>query len=264
MPEILEIPIQGMDCADCTRHVQRAIARLPGVDSVEVFLASEKAIVHHQPGQVNLPAIRKAVAEAGYSVPEPIETGPQIPAASEFTRPVLTLLGVVFGLVLFVVVVGEGLGLFATLTHYVPWPIGLGIVLLIGYPVFRNVIRATLNKQILAHTLMSLGVLAALAIGEWATGDGVAVFLRVGDYTERFTTERARRAVKDLSALAPQTARLLRAGAEIEVPLAEVQVGETVIVRPGEKIPVDGEVIAGHATVDQATITGESLPVEAG
>ena len=264
MPVILEVPIQGMDCADCTRHVQRAIARLPGVESVEVFLASEKAIVHHQPGQVNLPAIRKAVAEAGYSVPEPIETGPQIPAASEFTRPVLTLLGVVFGLVLFVVVVGEGLGLFATLTRYVPWPIGLGIVLLIGYPVFRNVIRATLNKQIVAHTLMSLGVLAALAIGEWATAAVVAFFMRVGDYTERFTTERARRAVKDLSALAPQTARLLRAGAEIEVPLAEVQVGETVIVRPGEKIPVDGEVVAGHATVDQATITGESMPIEAG
>ena len=264
MPEILEIPIQGMDCADCTRHVQRAIARLPGVDSVEVFLAAEKAIVRHQAGEVDFPAIRKAVAEAGYSVPEPIETGSQIPAASEFTRPILTLLGVVFGLVLFVVVVGEGLGLFETFTHYIPWPVGLGIVLLIGYPVFQNVIRATLNKQILAHTLMSLGVLAALAIGEWPTAAVVAFFMRVGDYTERFTTERARRAVKDLSALAPQTARLLRAGAEIEVPLAEVQVGETVIVRPGEKIPVDGEVIAGHATVDQATITGESLPVEAG
>ena len=264
MSVILEVPIQGMDCADCTRHVQHAIARLPGVESVEVFLASEKAIVHHQPGQVNLPVIRKAVADAGYSVPEPIETGPQIPAATEFTRPVLTLLGIVFSLVLFVVVVGEGLGLFETFTHYIPWPIGLGIVLLIGYPVFRNVIRATLNKQIIAHTLMSLGVLAALAIGEWATAAVVAFFMRVGDYTERFTTERARRAVKDLSALAPQTARLLRAGAEIEVPLAEVQVGETVIVRPGEKIPVDGEVIAGHATIDQATITGESMPVEAG
>lgn len=264
MSVILEVPIQGMDCADCTRHVQHAIARIPGVESVEVFLASEKAIVHHQPGQVDISTISKAVAEAGYSVPEPIETGGQTPAANEFARPVLTLLGVVFGLVLFVVVVGEGLGLFEKLTQYIPWPIGLGIVVLIGYPVFWKVIRATLNKQIIAHTLMSLGVLAALAIGEWATAAVVAFFMRVGDYTERFTTERARRAVKDLSALAPQTARLLRAGMEVEVPIGDVEVGETVIVRPGEKIPVDGEVVAGHATVDQATLTGESMPVEAG
>src|SRR3990170_1768262 len=264
MPEILEIPIQGMDCADCTRHVQRAIARLPGVDSVEVFLAAEKAIVHHQPGQVNLPAIRKAVAEAGYSVPEPIETGSQIPAASEFARPVLTLLGIVFGLVLFVVVVGEGLGLFETFTHYIPWPVGLGIVLLIGYPVFRNVIRATLNKQIIAHTLVSLGVLAALVVGEWATAAVVAFFMRVGDYVERFTAERARQAVKDLNRLAPQTARVIRNGEEVVVPIAQVQVGETVVVRPGELIPVDGEVVAGVATIDQSNITGESMPVEAG
>jgi Cd2+/Zn2+-exporting ATPase/Cu+-exporting ATPase len=87
--------------------------------------------------------------------------------------------------------------------------------------------------------------------------------MRVGDYAERFTTERARRAVKHLSALAPQTARVVRDGAELEVPVIAVRIGETVVVRPGEIIPVDGDVIDGHATVDQAAITGESVPVEA-
>ncbi len=88
--------------------------------------------------------------------------------------------------------------------------------------------------------------------------------MRVGDYAENFTTERARRAVRDLTALAPQTARVERRGEEVQVPVDQVQVGETVIVRPGEKIPVDGEVAAGHATVDQSTLTGEAMPVEVG
>jgi P-type Cu+ transporter len=88
-------------------------------------------------------------------------------------------------------------------------------------------------------------------------------FMRVGDYAERFTTERARRAVKDLTAMAPQTARVERNGAEQEVPIREVKLGETVVVRPGEKIPIDGEVVDGHATINQAAITGESMPVEA-
>ncbi|MBU2816945.1 cation-translocating P-type ATPase, partial [Acidithiobacillus ferrooxidans] len=78
------------------------------------------------------------------------------------------------------------------------------------------------------------------------------------------TAEHARQAVRDLTALAPETARVEREGREVQVPIEQVQVGETVVVRPGEKTPVDGEVIGGHATVNQATITGESMPVEVG
>src|SRR4030042_259775 len=111
---------------------------------------------------------------------------------------------------------------------------------------------------------MTLGVLAALAVGEWATAAVVVFFMRVGDYAEHFTTERARRAVQDMTALAPQQARVERNGEEVELPASQVQVGEIVVVRPGEKIPVDGEVVSGQATVDQATLTGEAMPVEAG
>jgi len=109
---------------------------------------------------------------------------------------------------------------------------------------------------------MTIGAIAALAVGEWVTAAIVVVFMRVGEYVENFTTDSARRAVKELTAIAPQTARVERDGAEAEVPVAEVKVGEIVIVRPGEKIPIDGEVIAGQATIDQAAITGESMPVE--
>jgi len=262
-PQTLEVPIHGMDCVECTRHVQRAIADLPGVESVDVFLATEKAMVRLDPARVDMPQIRGAVERAGYTVPED-DGGEDERGLVDFTRPILALLGVVFGVVLFVVVVGEWLGLFEAATVGVPWYIGLAIVIVIGFPVFRNVARATLHGQVIAHTLMTLGVLAALVIGQWVTAAVVAFFMRVGDFTERFTTERARRAVKDMTAMAPQTARVERDGREVELPVDQVVLGETVVVRPGEVIPVDGEVIAGHAAVDQATITGESMPVDAG
>lgn len=258
------IPIEGMDCAECTRHVQHAIEQIPGVHSVEVYLASEKAIIQHQPNSVDLSAIRRAVGFAGYSVPVVEEGQPQSTPTSDYAKPILTLLSILFGAILFIIVIGEGLGLFEAITARIPWPISLAIVILIGYPAFYNVIRATLHRQIIAHTLMSLGVLAAIAVGEWATAAVVAFFMRVGDYIERFTTERARQAVKNLSRLAPQTARLQQDGWEIEVPIDQVQIGDTVVIRPGEQIPVDGEVLSGYAIVDQSTITGQSLPVEAG
>ncbi len=262
--EITEVSIQGMDCAECTRHVQHAIAQVPGVDSVEVYLASEKAVIQHEPDSADISAIRKAVASAGYTVPQLDQDDSHIQPPFDYAKPILTLLAILFGVILFIIVVGEGLGLFEAITARIPWPISLAIVILIGYPAFSNVIRAALNRQIIAHTLMSLGVLAAIAVGEWATAAVVAFFMRVGDYVERFTTERARQAVKDLNSLAPQPARLERNGHEIEVPISQVQIGETVVIRPGEQIPVDGEVIAGHAIVDQSTITGESMPIEAG
>lgn len=260
---VMEIPLEGMDCPECTLHVQHAISDLPGVKSVNVYLAAEKATIQFDPTLVDLPMIRKAVAGAGYKVPETVQA-PESSARSlqVFTKPILTIFGIVFGIVLFVVVFGEWLGLFEKITSWVPWPVGLGLVLLFGYPVFKNVIRAALHKQIISHTLMSVGVLAALVVGQWATAVVVVFFMRVGNYAEKFTTDRARKAVRDLTAMAPQTARIERDNVEMEIPVSEVESGTIVIVRPGEKIPVDGEVLQGQATINQAAITGESMPVE--
>ena len=260
----LEIPIRGMDCAECTIHVQKAIANLPGVQSAQVFLITEKALVRYDPNLVTLSSIRGAVERAGYSVPESGSESQEDSGLENFTRPVLVLLALVFGVVLFVIVVGEWLGLFETLTDLIPWYVDVAVVLVAGYPVFRKVVRAALNGQVIAHTLMTVGVVAALLAGEWSTALVVVFFMRVGNYVERFTAGRARRAVKDLTEMSPQIARLERDGDEVEVPVEQVEVGETVILRPGEKIPVDGEVLSGNATIDQATITGESMPVEAG
>ncbi len=262
--QTIEVPIQGMDCAECSNHVQQAIESLPGVETVNVFLASEKAVVQLDPHQVDLGRIRQAVADVGYTVAstdvDPHDTAP----LGDFNRRVWILFGVVFAAVLFIVVIGEMFGLFEAVTERVPWPLGLTVVLLFGYPIFRGVIRSTLKGQITAHTLMSIGAVAALAVGEWATAAVVVFFMRVGEYAERFTTERSRQALKDLTVMSPQTARVERDGEERELSVEDVQVGETVIVRPGEAIPVDGEVVRGHASINQSTITGESMPVEVG
>jgi P-type Cu+ transporter len=261
---VTEVPIQGMDCADCTRHVQQAIARLPGVESVEVLLGAEKAIIHHADTNLDILAVRKAVTEAGYSVPTATSLTDSANQSPRFSRQLLILLGALFGVVLFSAVIGEGLGLFEVLSERIPWLVGLAIVIALGFPVFRKVIKAALQGQVIAHTLMTLGALAALAIGEWATAAVVTFFMRVGDYVEHFTAEHARQAVKDLNRLAPQTARVVRNSEELLIPIEQVKVGETVVVRPGESIPVDGEVVEGHATIDQSNITGESMPIEAG
>lgn len=268
-PETIEVRIGGMDCAHCARSVQDAIASVPGVKSADVLLSAEKAIVRIDSNTTNVDQIHKAVERAGYRINVPPPDGipnPGVIAEDEvkgFTRSILLLLGAVFVAILVIAVAGEWLGLLENITERVPLWAGALIVLAFGYPVFRNVVRATLRGQVISHTLMSVGVLAALAVGQWATAVVVVFFMRIGDYAEHFTAERGRKAVRDLTALAPKMARIERDGVDVDVPIAEVRVGQVVVVRPGEAIPVDGEVIAGQATVDQAAITGESVPVEA-
>jgi P-type Cu+ transporter len=259
----LELPVKGMDCAECTRHVKDAISSVPGVYSAEVYLAAEKAVIRLDEEKVNIAELKKAVEMSGYSLLTEGSFTEKSPQTLDFTRQILTLFGIVFGFVLFIVVAGEWFGLIDAVTEHIPFSVGLIIVLIFGYPVFLNVARAVWRRQIIAHTLMTVGVLAALAIGEWATAAVVVFFMRAGDYAERYTTERARRAVKDLASLAPQTARVEVDGQETLLPVEEVRRGEIVIVRPGEKIPVDGEVTAGQAMVNQAAITGEPMPVDA-
>ncbi|MCX8061839.1 MAG: cation-translocating P-type ATPase [Anaerolineales bacterium] len=257
----LEIPIQGMDCAECTRHVQQAIAALPGVQSVEVFLTSEKAVVHFDPSLVSLPIIQQAVQKAGYQVPTQVESAKL--TYTPTSKRLNAFLVFVFAFVIFVVVFGEWLGFFDKLNELVPRPLGILAVLLAGMPVFRNAIAATLRKQISSHSLMTLGAVAALFVGEWVAGAIVVVFMYVGTTIERFTAQQARQAIQALASLVPQTACVERDGNEIHIPISQVQPKDLVIVKPGEKIPVDGIVLSGQAVLDQSSITGEAMPLEA-
>ncbi len=261
----LELPVKGMDCTECTQHVQHALCALPGVIDAQVYLSSEKAVVRYDPAQVDLPAFQQAVERAGYSVVSEeaaIEDTTVSPSLGSVTRPILTLFALVFGVVLLVVIVGEWFGLLEHITDLVPWYVGWALVLLAGSPIFLSVLRAAFRRQVISHTLMSLGVFAALAVGQWPTAAVVVFFMHIGAFAENFTTERSRRALKNLTRMAPKTARIEREGQEGEVALDEVRAGDIVVVRPGETIPVDGLVLSGQATVNQAAITGESMPVE--
>lgn len=176
----------------------------------------------------------------------------------------LALFSAVLVLVVLLAVFAESLGWFDRLGALVPWPAWLAIVAAGGYPIFRAVLRATLQRKITSHTLMTVGLGAAITVGAWPAAVMIVGFMRLAEFIEQFTATRARTAVRQLTEMAPQTARVERLGSELEVPVAAVRVGDIVIVRPGEPIPVDGEVVSGQATVNQAAITGESMPVEAG
>lgn len=261
--QIYAAKISGLDCSECARHVRRAIEKLPGVESVEVLLASQKVVVHYNSRALDASAIRMAIEMAGHRLVEEAEE-PSAESLEGFSRRIFTLLALVFGAVLFSVVLGEWLGLFRKLIEKVPYWLGVGMVVLSGWPVLLNVLRAALKGRVTAHTLMTLGMLAALAVGEWATAAVVVFFMRVGDYAEKFTSASARSAVKDLMRMAPQTARIEIDGEEREVTIEQVRQGDVIVVRPGERVPVDGEVIAGQGTINQAAITGESMPVDVG
>ena len=261
-----------MDCTACVRSVEQAIDALPGVEAVTVLLAAEKAIVTLDPARTELTDVARAIERAGYSVSdrsraEPVSvadrTTPTNVFAARYTRMILLVFGIVVAAVLLIVVAGESLGLFGQVTERVPFVVGAAIVVVFGLPVFRNVVRASLQRRVISHSLMTVGVIAALVVGEWATAVIVVFFMRVGDFAESFTTEHSRKAVRELLDLAPKLARVQRKGTEQQVPVADVHQGEVVIVRPGEQIPVDGLVIAGQASVNQAAITGESVPIDA-
>ncbi len=259
--EVIEVPIKGMDCADCTRHVKHAISQIEGVTSVEVLLGSEKAMITTESGTINLGQVRRAVSNAGYSVPTLEED--RKAAAGDSSRKILTVLAIVVGVVLFVAVGGEWLGIFDALTDVIPFGWGAAIVTIAGLPIFIDVIRAALQRQVTSRTLMTLGFIAALAVGQWTTAGVLVFMMHVGNYVENFTANKSRNALKNLASMVPQTARVERNGQETIVPVSEIVAGDLVVVRPGENIPVDGKVDSGDASINQAAITGESMPVDA-
>ena len=261
----ITLPVAGMDCASCAVHVEEAVKQLPGVENVQVLVAAERATVTYNPETATREQIVSAIGQAGYSVPD-ASTMPIGGAHAPSERDVTTIIGWgILGVVTLVVILaalGERLGLFDAVVERLPWWIPAGAVAIGGYPVFKSVIQSALRRQVTSHTLMSVGVLAAAAIGEWTTAALIVFFMRFADYLEDLTTGRSRQALQKLIALQPATALVMRDGREVEVPVALVGLGEHVMVRPGERIPIDGRVVDGQASVDQAPITGESIPVD--
>ncbi len=265
----VDLPVHGMDCAECAAHVQKSLRQVDGVVTAQVLLGAERARLTVS-RSVETAKLRQAIEQAGYRSPdESGDSGQNRRGANrkngpvDFARTMLTVLGLVFAVVLLVVVAGEWLGLLDRVSARIPWWAGLAAVLAGGYPVFVNVVRNALRGRIISHALMTLGVIAACVVGEWITAAIVVLFMRTGEFAERFTTERSRDAVRGLEKLVPETATLLGTGGEeTEVPITSLKPEDVILVRPGARIPADGTVVAGSGAIDQSTITGESLPVD--
>ena len=260
MKSTLELRIAELDCADEAQQIESALTRLDGVGEVRAAVGSRTAVVTYDPQRVQPEAIRQAVTNLGMTVTE------RRPDEAPRRRALPDLLGWAFvsivALVSLVGIVGERLGVVERLTDSIPAWISIAAVLAGGYPIFRSVVRSLRNRAITSHALMTLGIIGALAIGQYAAAAVIVFFMRFADFVESFTTERSRRAIKELLKLAPETARIVQDGTEREVPADEVHRGDVVLVKPGERIPVDGVVLDGSAAVNQAPITGESVPLE--
>jgi P-type Cu+ transporter len=256
--------VEGLDCAGCARKLERAVAEIDGVSEVCVLLAAERMRVELDPARVDPARVRAAAESAGFRVPDAGTPAAERPSIQPAARRAAVACAALVVAVLAVAVFGEWLGVFDAVTDRVPLPLGLLLVAVLGWRPLRGVVAAARQWRVTAHTLVTLGAVAALLVGQWITAAVVMVFMRVAERVERFAADRSRRALRELVELAPLEARVERGGIERSVPVAELGDGEVVIVRPGERVPVDGEVVDGHAALNQSALTGESLPVEVG
>jgi Cd2+/Zn2+-exporting ATPase/Cu+-exporting ATPase len=258
--ETLELTVPELCCADEAQQIEGALRRLDGIADVRTAVSARRAIVAYDADRVTPDMIRERIRALGMTVSAAGEPG------ARRRRPLPDLLGWAFVSVIAAValvgIVGERLGLVEALAERIPPWLALGAVLAGGYPIFRAVLLALQNRTVTSHALMTLGILGAIAIGQYAAGAVIVFFMRLADFIEGYTTERSRQAIRELLKLAPATARVERDGREAVVSAEEVSRGEVVLVKPGERIAVDGTVIEGRASVNQAPITGESVPVE--
>ncbi len=254
----VELPIQGMDCPSCASEVEALLNRLPGVFRVSVLLAAARATVEFAPDQVEVRHLAEAITRAGYQVPEEVVTT-SAPATERL--PGWEMLAGITAAVL-LLATGEHLGLFDRLLAPVPAAVKAAALLAAGWKQFLAVGRGMMRGRLTSHSLLVLGMAAAAATGEWVTAGIVLFFMHVADRLEALCAGRSREALQRLVASRPATARVLEGATERQLPISEVAVGDRILVRPGERVPVDGTVLRGLAPVDESTVTGESLPVD--
>ncbi len=246
--------IEGMDCREEVDILERRLAKLPGLESLSPDLIGQRLRVSYDAAKVSTGAIVEAVAETGMRAWLEHEQ----PSATEPAARARQALVVVSGVAL---VVGFGLRLIG-LPAAVYIPAFVAAILAGGIYTVRRAWSAARVFSLDINVLMLLAVVGAMAIGEWEEGATVIFLFALAQLLEARSMARARHAIRALMDLSPAEALVHRNGADCRVPIDQVAVGETVVVRPGEKIPLDGEVVSGQSSVNQAPITGESLPID--
>jgi Cd2+/Zn2+-exporting ATPase len=248
------VRVAGMDCASCAATVEKRVSQLPGVHRAVVNFAAGRLDAEHDPG-LALEEIEKAVRDAGYGVEraQQVERPPfwRAPKAiSVFASAMLFVLGLALGLAAAPEV--------ASVAAY------LAAIVVGGVPIFRAAIAGLRARHMDMNVLMSAATIGAVGIGEWAEAASVVVLFAAGNALQVYAIDRTRGAVRALARLAPDEVMVRRDGSESLVGASEVAVGETVVIRPGERLALDGEVVEGRTTVDESPVTGESTPVEKG
>lgn len=274
----VELPIKGMTCANCAQTIERALNRLEGVVKANVNFASERARVEYVPALVSLGEIKKAVVDVGYEV---IEVAGEPEDAEAKAREVeiarqrrLLIMGLVFTIPAFLLAMTVDLGLLPEFEwrKYILLALTTPVQFYVGRQFYIGAWKAL--KQLTAgmDTLIAMGTSAAYFYSlaatffiqghlYYETAAVIVTLIVLGKYLEAKAKGRTSEAIKKLMGLRAKTARVIRQGLEVDIPVEDVGVGDIVILRPGEKIPVDGVVVEGHSAVDESMLTGESMPV---
>ncbi|GAB4577300.1 MAG: heavy metal translocating P-type ATPase [Anaerolineales bacterium] len=246
------LTIEGMDCSDCVKVIEHGVERMEGVLAVNVNYPLQKMRVEYDTQKINRTSIERRVRGLGYAIP--VE-GLQ----SWYQENREILFSVISGLLVAIGWLGEsffGLPPFAAIGLYI------AAYVFGGWDISQHAWHAIKERHFDTDLLMVMAALGAAALGEFAEGAFLLFLFSLGHALEERALDRARAAVRALADLAPKTALVKRQGKEMELPVEELRLEDVVIVRPGVRIPVDGEVLAGESAVNQAPVTGESVPVE--
>jgi Zn2+/Cd2+-exporting ATPase len=248
------VRVEGMDCASCATTVERRVGNLPGVHRARVNFATGRLDAEHAP-DLAAEDLEKAVRAAGYEV-----GGTRTPERGSFWHTPRALLA---GAAAVLFLVGLVLSV-AGAPGYARIGVYAAAIVVGGIPIFRAALAGLAARHLDMNVLMSAATIGAAAIGQWAEAASVVVLFATGNALQVYAVDRTRDAVRSLADLTPDEVLVRRDGVERTVRVEEVGVGDVVIVRPGERLAVDGEVVEGASAVDEAPITGESVPVEKG
>ena len=292
-----DLSIGGMTCASCVAHVEGALKGVPGVLSVEVNLATEKAAVRYVRGVASLQEFREAVKVVGYTVEGGVEDGPDDSQAMDRLAKVREIrslrnrfaVAATLGAVIFLGSF-DGFPWVAGLmdrTYYpfLLWALATPVQFWAGWSFYTSGLGALRHRTANMHTLIALGTSVAYGYSVaiaflgaispetlsvqgiepqvyFDTASIIIALVLLGRFLEARARGQTSEAIRRLMALRPAVARVLRGGQEEDVPVEMVVPGEIIVVRPGERLPVDGEVVSGYSSVDESMLTGESMPVE--
>jgi len=244
--------IEGMDCHEEVAILQRRLSRLGGLEALDADVVGQRLRIKYDASRLSTSGIAAAIAQTGMRAW--LEHEQPIPASGTGWRTQLVMAS---GMLL-----GLGLLLKLALPDVPAWPAFLVSAILGGIPVGRRAIGSIRAGVLDINVLMVVAVLGAVVLREWTEASSVVFLFALAQMLETRAMERARGAIRALMELSPAQASVRRDGILSLLPIDDVRVGEIVLVKPGEKIPLDGQVAAGESHVNQAPVTGESLPVQ--